>query len=194
MLAQSRVVLEENHTNANPPTIGLAPEPRWLVAIFERTTSPSPQNFALVSSSRRSCSGYTCRYCGGDRMWYRRAVRHAMTKKHRDAYEITTAPPSTDDEADWVDIGDLSVETVTNVLASDPSLPSDHEDYSLSNKYFIPGGSVTPFPLVVGSESGNEVEIEGGMDEDQRDDWIQTWATAGSTCTPAKRSKPRVRN
>ncbi|KDE05964.1 hypothetical protein MVLG_03650 [Microbotryum lychnidis-dioicae p1A1 Lamole] len=43
-------------------------------------------DFVLEWSSQRASAGYVCRYCGGERMWYRRAVRHATTKKHLDAY------------------------------------------------------------------------------------------------------------
>ncbi|KDE02668.1 hypothetical protein MVLG_06801 [Microbotryum lychnidis-dioicae p1A1 Lamole] len=144
--------------------------------------------------------------------WYRRAVRHATTKKHLDAYNSRADPAvnwtnrllqptpqalSSSDEADLVDFNQNPAETGTvghsllavageiiksseSVPASRPSPPSDHEDSVLDHALFLPKGNCSPYSQGTGSKSDSEVEIDGGAEEEESDDWVQTWATAGS--------------
>ncbi|SCZ89283.1 BZ3500_MvSof-1268-A1-R1_Chr9g10356 [Microbotryum saponariae] len=165
-------------------------------------------DFILEWSSQRTSAGYVCRYCGGERMWYRRAVRHATTKKHLDAYNSRAA-------ADLVDFNENPAETGTvghsllavageiiksseRVPASSPSPPSDQEDSALNHALFVPEGNCSPYSQGTGSKSDSEVEIDGEAEEDESDDWVQTWATAGSTTvvtgTPAMWTRLSVRN
>ncbi|SCZ88140.1 BZ3500_MvSof-1268-A1-R1_Chr2-1g04216 [Microbotryum saponariae] len=100
--------------------------------IESSSASPSPADFVFEWSSQRASAGYVCRYCGGERMWYRRAVRHATrhatTKKHLDAYNSRADPVvnsfnwllqptaqalSSGDEADLVDFNENPAETGT---------------------------------------------------------------------------------
>ncbi|SCZ93888.1 BZ3500_MvSof-1268-A1-R1_Chr6-3g08955 [Microbotryum saponariae] len=187
-------------------------------------------DFVLEWSSQRTSAGYVCRYCGGERMWYRRAVRHATTKKHLDAYNSRADPAvnwanrllqptpqalSSSDEADLIDFNENPAETGTvghsllavageiiksseRVPASDPSPPSDQEDSALDHALFVPEGNCSPYSQGTGSKSDSAVEIDGEAEEEESDDWVQTWATAGSTTvvtgTPAMRTRLGVRN
>ncbi|SGY46464.1 BQ5605_C001g00437 [Microbotryum silenes-dioicae] len=187
-------------------------------------------DFVLEWSSQRASAGYVCRYCGGERMWYRRAVRHATTKKHLDAYNSRADPAvnwtnrllqptpqalSSSDEADLVDSNQNPAETGTvghsllavageiiksseSVPASSPSPPSDHEDSVLDHALFLPEGNCSPYFQGTGSKSDSEVEIDGGAEEEESDDWVKTWATAGSTTvvtgSPAMPTRLGVRN
>ncbi|KDE02486.1 hypothetical protein MVLG_06966 [Microbotryum lychnidis-dioicae p1A1 Lamole] len=122
---------------------------------------------------------------------------------------------SSSDEADLVDFNQNSAETGTvghsllavageiiksseSVPASSPSPPSDHEDSVLDHALFLPEGSCSPYSQGTGSKSDSEVEIDGGAEEEESDDWVQTWATAGSitvvTGTPEMRTRLGVRN
>ncbi|SGY45673.1 BQ5605_C001g00317 [Microbotryum silenes-dioicae] len=198
--------------------------------IMSSSSLPSSTDFVLEWSSQRASAGYVCRYWGGERMWYRRAVRHAATKKHLDAYNIQADPAvnwtnrllqptpqalSSSDEADLVDSNQNPAETGTvghsllavageiiksseSVPASSPSPPSDHEDSVLDHALFLPEGNCSPYSQGTGSKSDSEVEIDGGAEEEESDDWVKTWATAGSTTvvtgSPAMPTRLGVRN
>ncbi|SGZ28474.1 BQ5605_C027g10348 [Microbotryum silenes-dioicae] len=106
--------------------------------------------------------------------WYRRAVRHATTKKHLDAYNSRADPA-----ADLVDFNQTPAETGTvghsllavageiiksseSVPASSPSPPSDHEDSVLDHALFLPESNCSPCSQGTGSKSDSEVEVDGG--------------------------------
>ncbi|SCZ96268.1 BZ3500_MvSof-1268-A1-R1_Chr8-2g10081 [Microbotryum saponariae] len=200
---------------------------RDLEQVMENATPCGTRTHALPPArSRRTSAGYVCRYCGGERMWYRRAVRHATTKKHLDAYNSRADPAvdwnnrllqptpqalSRSDEADLVDFNENPAETGTvghsllavageiiksseRVPASSPSPPSDQEDSALDHALFVSEGNCSPYSQGTGSKSDSEVEIDGEAEGEESDDRVQTWATAGSTSTPAMRTRLSVRN
>ncbi|SGY70073.1 BQ5605_C004g03099 [Microbotryum silenes-dioicae] len=108
---------------------------------------------------------------------------------------------SSSDEADLVDFNQNPAEAGTvghsllavageiiksseSVPASRPSPPSDHEDSVLDHALFLPKGNCSPYSQGTGSKSDSEVEIDGGAEEEESDDWAPPRCGRNYTSAP----------
>ncbi|SGZ05056.1 BQ5605_C032g11106 [Microbotryum silenes-dioicae] len=167
------------------------------------------REFDLCSAPQRSCMGYVCLYCGGERMPRSRAVRHATTKRHlravlkanptfgsrSDRWPLSRSPPlpRDDDEMDWADIEEPTFGTAMvsqPVSVSGPSSPGHdtqhtprHNDFDLEF-----GGSPSPLGDVPMHDNDAEVApqpVHNGADSD--DQQVEAEGSAVQASVPTDR-------